>query len=319
MVTSVQLKQLRTAQDCLDFRALFSQRSVVLVPTMGALHAGHEALINMAKQHGDAVVVSVFVNPTQFGPNEDFEAYPRTLDADLAICERLGVDAVFTPSVEVVYPNGYLNETGQAQYTQVNPPPELERQLCGLTRPGHFTGVCSVVLRLLMLTQCNKAVFGEKDAQQLAIIQRMVSDLSLPVEIIPHPIVREENGLAMSSRNRYFSTPQQLEASLVLSQTLLGIQALLIERKEQQKQRAFDEIEAGDATLFSDIDMLDIYHAQLKTFSPEAAALLKLDYLSMVNDDTFEPLTEYAGQLPLRVLMAAYVGDVRLIDNLRLI
>lgn len=324
--SSAPLQVLKTVEACRTFRKTHAQQKLVLVPTMGALHAGHEALIRKAKACGDVVMVSVFVNPTQFGPNEDFDAYPRALSDDVATCEGLGVDAVFAPSADVIYPHGYQDEDGLPLYTQVKPAPLLEKQLCGLSRPHFFTGVCSVVLRLFTITQCNAAVFGEKDAQQLAIVRRMIQDFALPVELIPHPIVREENGLAMSSRNRYFSTPEEREAALILSKTLVSIQALLNERLEGQSAGL-----ASGAMVLGDIDMLDVFHRHLAQLSSEAAELVKLDYLSMVNDDTFEPLTEYPTEYlkeeheledereHVRVLMAAYVGDVRLIDNLYLV
>lgn len=300
------LTPLHSLADCRAFRQDHLTQTLVLVPTMGALHEGHQALIQHAKKHGDVVVVSLFVNPTQFAPHEDFEAYPRPLADDLNMCEALGVDAVFLPTANVMYPNGFESEAQEALYTQVLPPTVIEKQLCGLSRPHFFTGVCSVVLRLFNAVQPDVAVFGEKDAQQLAIIRRMVSDLLLSVVIEPHPIVREPSGelagLAMSSRNRYLTTEPEREAALVLSKTLFAIQHKITEASHEE-----------GVSVFTDLDLLDVFHQELDALSPEARELVRLDYLSMVDDETFEPLTDY--QANTRVLIAAFVGDVRLIDN----
>lgn len=201
----------------LSYQALrqsWGQDKVVLVPTMGALHDGHLALMNMARGHGDRVVVSIFVNPLQFGPNEDFQRYPRTLEADLLACQSVGVDCVYAPDVAELYPTGMDNAS------KIIPPAELTEQLCGLDRPGHFTGVATVVAKLFGLLKPDVAIFGEKDAQQLAIIERMVSDFAMPVHIVRHPIIRDTSGLAMSSRNRYLQTVQERQAALILNETL---------------------------------------------------------------------------------------------------
>src|SRR3989442_9873947 len=175
-------------------KALDAARNIGLVPTMGALHAGHEALIQRARTDSQVVVVSIFVNPLQFGPNEDYTRYPRALQQDLEICERNGAGLVFAPSVEEMYP---LPELTFVDVTRVS------EHLCGAFRPGHFRGVATVVLKLLNIVQPDRAYFGEKDMQQLAVIRRMVLDLMVPVEIVGVPTVREPDGLALSSRNKY--------------------------------------------------------------------------------------------------------------------
>ena len=175
---------------------------VGLVPTMGALHEGHLSLIKKAKSECDKVVVSVFVNPIQFGPSEDFDKYPRTLEADMALCDKEGVDVVFAPNAAEMYGGGRLsNDT----LTYVCPPYFYVDKLCGKSRVGHFDGVCTVVMKLFNIVQPDYAFFGQKDAQQVIIIKKMVQDLNIPIEIIQCPIVREESGLALSSRNKYLS------------------------------------------------------------------------------------------------------------------
>jgi pantoate--beta-alanine ligase len=194
-----------TVAEAVEYRNRASS-PVVLVPTMGALHDGHATLIDEARcragQNG-CVVVSIFINPTQFGPNEDFAKYPRTLEEDLAICRRHGADAVFTPVAEEIYP---MNDSTFVDETS------LSLGLCGESRPGHFRGVCTVVAKLFQIIRPDAAVFGEKDYQQLAVIRRMVRDLFFPIEIIGHPTVREADGLALSSRNRYLSPEDRVRA-----------------------------------------------------------------------------------------------------------
>jgi pantoate ligase / CMP/dCMP kinase len=254
------------------------------VPTMGALHAGHLSLLRRARQENGVVIVSIFVNPLQFGPNEDFSVYPRSLEADLDYCKEAGVDAVFIPNVSELIGTGPL--------TQVVPPQSLTNRLCGLSRPGHFQGVATIVLKLLHLVQPDRAYFGRKDAQQLVILQQMVKDLNLAVDIVPCPIIREASGLAYSSRNRYLS-PEQYDAATALYQ---GI---------QQAQTAFKAGKRDCKTLLQSV------HSFLAT-----EPLVQPEYVELVDPVTLEPLdcVERVGLLAI----AARVGGARLIDNVLL-
>ncbi len=188
-----------------------SGKTIGIVPTMGALHIGHESLIERARQECDVVVVSIFVNPIQFGPNEDYNRYPRQLEHDCEICEKIGVDFIFEPTEKEIYPGKYN--------TIVVPPEYYQDRLCGKSRAGHFNGVATIVLKLFNITVPDRAYFGEKDAQQLAIINKMVQDLNLSIKIVSCPIIRDADGLACSSRNRYLS-PQSREKALTLYKTL---------------------------------------------------------------------------------------------------
>jgi pantoate--beta-alanine ligase len=258
-----------------------------VVMTMGALHEGHEALIRAARSRADHVLVTIFVNPLQFGPNEDFERYPRALDTDLAVAERTGVDLVFAPSRDEIYPGG-------EPMVRVNPGP-LGEALEGSSRPGFFHGVLTVVLKLLHLTRPDLAYFGEKDYQQLALIRRMVRDLDLPVEIVGVPTEREPDGLALSSRNRYLSPPER-RAALALSAAL---------RAGADATRAG----AGPAgALAAAGDAFD------KAAAGEPDVDVKLDYL-VLTDPQLGPAPDTG---PARMLVAAWVGGTRLIDNFAL-
>ncbi|HET6166128.1 MAG TPA: pantoate--beta-alanine ligase [Marmoricola sp.] len=264
-------------------RVLDRTGRVGFVPTMGALHEGHLSLVRRARAEvGDegVVVVSVFVNPTQFGPGEDLDRYPRTLDADLAACARGGVDAVFTPSVEEMYPGG--TSGGIA----VDPGP-LGDVLEGASRPGHFAGVLTVVAKLFGLVRPDVAVFGEKDYQQLALIRRMARDLCLGVEVVAAATVREPDGLAMSSRNRYLEPEQRREATM-LSRALFA---------------------ARDAAGGGALAALDAARAQLRT-----SHVVDLDYLEITAPD-LGPAPDSGSA---RMLVAARVGTTRLIDNIAL-
>ena len=252
-----------------------------LVPTMGAFHEGHLSLIREARQDCETVVVSVFVNPHQFGPGEDFRTYPRPLESDLAHCEELGVDLVFTPSVKEMYP------AEQLTFVEVD---RLGDHLCGLYRKGHFKGVATVVLKLLNIVQPDRAYFGEKDAQQLAIVRRMVHDLNLQVQIVPLSIVRESDGLAMSSRNQYLQ-PQERERAPVLYRAL---------------QMAQKQIEAGETG-----SHLILGEARRVL---EEEPLIEVDYLDLVDPDEMQPVSEVTG--PVRVCAAIRIGSSRLIDNI---
>ena len=251
-----------------------------LVPTMGALHAGHMALASYARGHADKVVMSVFVNPTQFGPNEDFDRYPRTLEADAALAKAHGVDAIWAPDVATMYPQGFATSVHVVK---------LGDGLCGAHRPGHFDGVATVVSKLLLQAMPDIACFGEKDFQQLAIIKRMVTDLDIPVAIHGVPIVREDDGLALSSRNRYLSAPERDIAPMLHS--ILNHVADDLRAKEPVTQTLNH---AGDM-------LLD-------------AGFASVDYIAYVDSYSLLPLERFtAGG---RLLVAAYLGKTRLIDNI---
>lgn len=255
--------------------------TVGLVPTMGYLHEGHASLVDRARKDCDKVVVSDFVNPTQFAPNEDLEAYPRDFEHDCKLLEEHGCDLVFYPSVEEMYtPNA-------ATYIEILD--EMPKQLCGKTRPIHFRGVCTVVSKLFNIVQPDKAFFGQKDAQQLAVIRRMVRELSYGIEIVGCPIVRESDGLAKSSRNTYLS-PDERKAALVLSRAVFHGSGLVKSGVTEAKRVV------GEMT-----DMI------------AAEPLAKIDYVSAVDGVTMQPVDEITdGTL---VAMAVYIGKTRLIDN----
>ena len=260
---------------------------VGLVPTMGALHEGHLSLIKKAKAECDKVVVSVFVNPIQFGPSEDFDKYPRTLDADTKLCDSEGVDIVFAPNATEMYGGGRLsNDT----LTYVCPPFFFVDKLCGKSRVGHFDGVCTVVMKLFNIVQPDCAFFGQKDAQQVIVIKKMVEDLNIPIEIIQCPIVREESGLALSSRNKYLSEEGKKDA-LVLSQILNNIKACY--------KRGITDIEALKETAYS---YLSEKH--------------DMEYLEILNKNTLEE-EKHANNQSI-ALIACRVENVRLIDNIYL-
>lgn len=253
-----------------------------LVPTMGALHAGHQSLIQSARQENAIAIVSIFVNPLQFGPTEDFSQYPRTLSPDLALCQQCGVDAVFLPEA--------ADLVSSRPMTQVVPPVSLTEGLCGRSRPGHFQGVATIVLKLLNLVQPDRAYFGRKDAQQLAIIAQLVRDFNVPTTIVPCPIVREANGLALSSRNQYL-TAEQRQQALALSQGLKQAEALF---------------NTGVKDRNSIVKMIETTMAQTSG--------VQVEYIEVVNPQTLEPL-EQVDPTGL-VAIAARVGNTRLIDNI---
>ena len=255
--------------------------TVGLVPTMGDLHEGHASLVDEAVRQCDRVVASVFVNPTQFGPNEDLEDYPRDFDRDKALLEEHGCHLVFHPSVEEMYPEG------AATYVEILS--DMPKQLCGKTRPIHFRGVCTVVSKLFNIVTPDKAFFGQKDAQQLAILRRMVRDLSYGIQLVGCPIVREADGLAKSSRNTYL-TPQERQAALVLSQAVkLGQE--LVARGERDAAKLVAAMSAHIA----------------------AQPLARIDYVEAVDGVTMEPVETLQGTV--LVAMAVYIGKTRLIDN----
>ena len=254
-----------------------------LVPTMGALHEGHASLLGRARAEMGLVVVSLFVNPTQFGPGEDFREYPRPLEKDLEVCRREGADLVFTPTAAEMYPAGLATTVRVAG---------MSEKMCGAFRPGHFDGVCTVVAKLLGIVQPDAAYFGEKDAQQLAIVRQMAADLNLPVEIHGCPLVREADGLALSSRNAYLSQAERRQA-LEISRALA---------------------EARRAILAGDRDAARIGDGVRRRLA--GAEGIGLDYVAVVDPDTLEDL-ERIGEKAL-VAAAARVGKTRLIDNVLL-
>lgn len=258
--------------------------SVGFVPTMGYLHEGHKSLMEAAKRENDKVVVSIFVNPIQFGPNEDFASYPRDLDKDAALCESIGVDLIFHPEAEAMYDpdfGTYVDMEG------------LTKELCGKSRPTHFRGVQTVVSKLFHIIPADRAYFGQKDAQQLAVIKKMVRDLSMDIEIVGCPIVREEDGLAKSSRNTYLN-PEERQAALVLSRSLAEGKKL---------------IEAGER------DAARIKRCIADVIAKEKLA--KTDYVEIVDFSRIEPvedLNEVSGGEILAAI-AVFIGKTRLIDN----
>lgn len=254
--------------------------TVGLVPTMGYLHEGHQSLIKKSVEQNDRTVVSVFVNPIQFGPNEDLESYPRDLEADAKLCESTGADIIFNPEPEEMYADGFvsfINMTG------------LPNALCGLTRPIHFKGVCTVVGKLFNIVTPDRAYFGQKDAQQLAIIKRMVADLNMNVKVYGCPIVREEDGLAKSSRNSYLSAEER-KAALCLSRSIFAAQ---------------DLIEGGERNA-------DIVRAAVREII-EAEPLAQIDYIEVVDLGNMQPV-DSLDESGL-VAIAVYIGKTRLIDN----
>ena len=263
-------------------------RTLGLVPTMGALHAGHLSLVAAALAECDAVAASIFVNPLQFGPGEDFEAYPRDFDSDCRKLESAGVHAVFAPSASEMFP------PGNTTFVEVG---ELGTRLDGATRPGHFRGVATIVARLLHIVAPERAYFGQKDAAQVAVLQQMVRDLNFLVHLIVCPIVREPDGLALSSRNRYLS-PDERQRAVVLSHALAAVQQLA-DRGETSTELLR---EALIAVLATDPNTNDVP--------------VRLDYAAVVDPDTLLPVTDTSrGVL---VVVAAWIGSTRLIDNLLL-
>jgi pantoate--beta-alanine ligase len=258
-------------------------QQIAFVPTMGFFHEGHLSLMRYGRQHGDRLVVSLFVNPTQFGPSEDLDRYPRDLAKDSALAREVGVDVLYTPAAADMYPLGYQT------YVTVE---DLSQPMCGATRPGHFRGVATVVLKLFHQVLPHLALFGEKDYQQLAVIKRMVADLNVPVEVVGRPIVREADGLAMSSRNSYLS-PEERRSALVLFQALT---------------RARDLASSGETKA----DKILTEVNQMISQTPNT----RLDYVVLVDPDTLNPVNTIRDSA--RLAVAAWVGGTRLIDNMLL-
>lgn len=278
MQTATTIAQLRTMVSC----ARKSGSKIGFVPTMGALHEGHISLVHEAKKHCDFVVVSIFVNPMQFGPNEDFHRYPRPLQDDLKLCTNAGVNLVFNPSVDEMYPTGF------STVVEVN---ELTNNLCGKSRPGHFKGVTTVVMKLFGQVQPDAAYFGQKDAQQALVIKRMACDLDLPIEVVICPTLRETDGLAMSSRNRYLSNEQRSVAPLIYK----GLSLLMEEVK------------------FKKHELVEQYRRDLLK-RLEAIPNSMVDYVEIVNADSLETLEKMKGTV--LVAVALRLGNTRLIDNI---
>ena len=254
---------------------------IAFVPTMGFLHEAHLALVKKAKELGDKTVVSIFVNPLQFGPKEDFREYPRDLERDLALLEKEKVDAVFIPETEEMYPPDFQT------YVEVT---KLTTGLCGAFRPGHFKGVTTVVLKLFNIVNPDIAIFGEKDYQQLQVIKQMIKDLNLDIEIVAHPTVREKDGLAMSSRNIYLSSAER-ESAISLYKALLLAQKL-VKEGERDSQKIKEEMEKF------------IY----------SFPFTKVQYIEFVDPQTLDPIDKI--NKPVLCALAVYVGKARLIDNM---
>jgi pantoate--beta-alanine ligase len=253
-------------------------KTIGLVPTMGALHAGHRRLLEIARAETDVVVATIFVNPTQFNRVEDLDRYPRTIDQDLEVCRNAGVDLVFAPTPAEMYP--------QEPRTWVDVP-SLAEHLCGPGRPGHFRGVATVVMKLFQIVRPDRAYFGEKDAQQLAIIRRMVKDLDVPVTVVPVATVREPDGLAMSSRNRHL-TPEERQRATVLSQALFAARDLIL-----GGERFAETVRA------TVVPLLDA---------------VQLEYFSIADPETLNPIERIEG--PVLIAATIWLGSTRLIDNL---
>lgn len=254
--------------------------SVGLVPTMGFLHEGHQSLIKRAVEENDRVVVSVFVNPIQFAPNEDLEAYPRDLEADTKLCEATGASLIFNPEPSEMYAPDFSTHVDMEG---------VSAELCGKSRPTHFRGVCTVVSKLFNIVQPDKAYFGQKDAQQLAVIKRMVRDLNFGLEIIGCPIIREEDGLAKSSRNTYLS-PEERQAALILSKTIFMGEEL-VKNGERDSAKLVAAMKANI----------------------ETEPMARIDYVEVVDAVSCEKIDEIKGEV--LVAMAVYIGKTRLIDN----
>lgn len=276
------MKVVTTIKEVRDYVKAWKKegQTVGFVPTMGYLHEGHGSLITKARENNDKVVVSIFVNPMQFGPTEDLESYPRDLEKDSKYCESLGADLIFHPEPEEMYHEDFSSYVDMSVLTE---------ELCGLSRPVHFRGVCTVVNKLFNIVQPDNAYFGEKDAQQLAIIKHMVQDLNMDVNVVGCPIVREEDGLAKSSRNTYLSEEER-KAALILSQTIELAKKLIAEGEK-------------DA---------DVIVEKMKA-NIETQPLAKIDYVKAVNGLTMQQQKEV--KAPLLIAMAVYIGKTRLIDN----
>lgn len=257
--------------------------TIGFVPTMGYLHEGHLSLMKKAKEENNIVVTSIFVNPIQFGPNEDYNKYPRDFERDEKLARSVGVDVIFYPNVEEMYPSDFKTKVIVQKITNI---------MCGKSRPGHFDGVATVVLKLFNIIKPDRAYFGEKDAQQLAVIKQMIKDLNLDVEIIGMPIVRESDGLAMSSRNSYLNEEERKSATVLYKSLIL----------------AKEMINNGERK--ADIIKQEMQNLILKE------KYAKIDYIEIVDKNTFEPIDQIKGNI--LIALAVYIGSTRLIDNISL-
>jgi pantoate--beta-alanine ligase len=274
------VQTIRTSEELARARAQIEGAKLALVPTMGALHAGHIALVEEAKKRADAVAATIFVNPTQFGPNEDLSRYPRREAEDARMLKEAGCDLLWIPRVEDIYPDGFATSVRVAGVSE---------RWEGEARPGHFDGVATVVAKLLLSVRPDVAIFGEKDFQQLVVIRRMVSDLAIPVSIVAVPTVREDDGLALSSRNAYLSSDERRQAVSLPRALAQARDAIL------SGSTVDDAQEAARTSLL-------------------AAGFSKVDYFALVDAQTLEPLAHPQGEM--RLIVAALVGSTRLIDNI---
>lgn len=261
--------------------ARINGKTIGLVPTMGAFHDGHLSLMRSARIENDLVVISIFVNPTQFGPKEDFNAYPRDLESDSKLALQVGVDVIFAPTVNDMYPNGYATFVNVERITE---------KLCGASRPIHFRGVTTVVAKLFNIIRPHKAYFGQKDAQQCVVIKRMAEDLNFDIDILIMPTIRETDGLAMSSRNKYLNV-QERQSALVLSKSLF---------------KAQDMIKSGQ------VNALEILRNMKQMINAEPLA--KIDYVSIVDGETLDDIREIKANT--LIALAVFIGKTRLIDNI---
>ncbi|MBM7558897.1 pantoate--beta-alanine ligase [Marinitoga litoralis] len=275
------MELIRTISEMKEIRNKKEGKTIGFVPTMGYLHKGHLSLVEQARKDNDIVVVSIFVNPTQFGPNEDFDRYPRDLNRDMELLRPFNVDYIFNPDVEEMYPKNYSTYVEEIKLTKV---------LCGKSRPGHFKGVTTIVSKLFNIVRPTKAYFGQKDAQQFRVLRKIVDDLNMDVEMVEMPIIREEDGLAMSSRNIYLNEEERKQA-LALSKSL---------------KKAKELFENGER------DTKKIKEEMKKIFDENP--LVKIDYIEIVDEYTLENVEKIENKV--LVAVAAFVGKARLIDNI---
>ncbi|MFZ5986209.1 MAG: pantoate--beta-alanine ligase [Bacillota bacterium] len=276
---------MRVIETISDLKALIRSqkkagKTIGFIPTMGYLHEGHLSLVKVSRQHNDITIMSIFVNPTQFGPNEDFDKYPRDMESDFYKAESAGVDIIFAPGVSEIYPEGYRTYVNVEGITEV---------LCGKSRPGHFRGVTTIVNKLFNLVEPDRAYFGQKDAQQVAVIRKMVRDLNMNLEIVTCPIVRESDGLAMSSRNVYLSEDDR-KSAVILSKSLFGAEEL-VRDGERKKDNVVKFIKS----------MI------------ETENRAQIDYVEVINADTLEEIEILDGRV--LIALAVKFGSTRLIDN----